>query len=166
MLWNCTATTCRPQYPYTHTPLDPHAHHTPNTACMSVSIEPTPPGTSYLLYPTPCTLVKTSQHPWNSTPPKLPNIPGTLHTWTLTPLDLQLWTLFPPDLHTPRPPHIPIHLNPHTLVEMASRFHTLKLLYPWTPHPLDSKHPTAEFSVQFWSLFHGQNHLVLLNSIW
>ena len=41
---------------------------------------------------------------------------------------------------------------------------------PTTPTPLpihllNSHNPLAEFCVQFWSLFHGQDHLVLSNSI-
>ena len=48
--------------------------------------------------------------------------------------------------------------NDYTFAENAINCYPLT---PTTPYPPDPHHPLAEFCVQFWSLFHGQDHLVL-----
>ena len=50
-------------------------------------------------------------------------------------------------------PHPPHNLDPPTPCN------------PIPTHPLDPHLPLAKFCVQFWSLFHEQDHLVSLNSI-
>ena len=70
-----------------------------------------------------------------------------------------------PTPHTPGPPppHTPTPWTPTTPTPSTCRSPTTPP--PSTPHPLDPHHPLAEFCVHFWSLFHGQDHLVLSNSI-
>ena len=86
---------------------------------------------------------------------------------------------------TPRPPSTHHHLDPTPRTPPAPTTHSVPPpldLHTWPPPPpLDphlhhpsiprppsrtspNHHPVAEFCIQFWTLFHGQDHLVLSNS--
>ena len=111
--------------------------------------------------------------------PYYPTPPDPYHPYTPTHLPLDPYhplPLHPGPLYTYPPPD-PHMLDLHHLYPpwTPPPLPTLPPTHPWTPPPtnhLDSHHPPthpppgphhplAEFCVQFWSLFHGQDHLVL-----
>ena len=119
-------------------------------------------------------------HPTPWLPPPLPHYLDAYHLPSLYPLDpttpttpltpLPPWSPLPHQLtpctpptwsHHPTPwPNHPYHLTPTIPYPLTPPPPT-----PLTHLPLWPPPPWQEFCVQFWSLFHGQDHLVLSNSI-